>query len=111
MAGFVSVCVALGAEQGGVDDGWSRFSLLFDIHSEYCGQPLDKPFPIMRDKEGGYCAPEAEYIRSPTHFLAFPLCQRLQDPPSCYRPLNNMKDARPSCARYPSTFVFHQKGI
>ena len=32
---------------------WSRFSSLFDIRGEYHGQRSDKPFPMMRDKEGG----------------------------------------------------------
>ena len=51
--GFVSVCLAPWAEQGGVDDRFVEAWSLFDIHGEYRGQPLDEPFPMTSDKEGG----------------------------------------------------------
>ena len=88
---------------------WSRFLSLFNIHGEYRGQRLDES--SMRKSKRAECGVAgAGIIRNPTHFLPFFLCRLLQDPRS-FRPLNDARDACPSCACYPSTFVICRKGI
>ena len=70
--GFVLVCVAPGQSKVAWTIDWWTFSSLFDTHTEYRGQHLDKPFLMMRDKEGGCWATGTQCIRNPAHFLAFP---------------------------------------
>ena len=86
---------------------WSRFLSFFNIHGEYRGRRLDES--SMRKSKMWSCW--GRNIRNPTHLLPFFICRLLQDLRSSFKPLNDARDARPSCACYPSTFVIRWKGI
>ena len=109
--GFGLMCVALGANQGGVDDELVEGLVTVQHPRQYRGYGLDEPFWMTRDKEGGCQPAGAQCIWNPTYFLPFSFRRLLQDPRSCFRPLNDARGARPPCARHPFPFDIHRKGI
>ena len=93
--GFVSGCVAPGADRGGVDNRLVEVLVVVRHPWRILWTMSGPTFSDDEGQKGWMLSCRVECIRNPAHFLAFPLRQLLQDPRSSFRPLNDTKDARP----------------